>query len=222
MEITEEMLEKVNRFTNSPLSAEDVYIFKVHLCDNDIDRDLEVFSDETLEQLKDLFVGKTGIFDHTAKATNQVARIFDTEVVPDTLRTTKDGRPYKFLQGYAYMVKTSANEDFIKEIDGGIKKEVSVSCSVNTHRCSICDRDRLKEACPHKKGKEYDSQLCYTILDGATDAYEWSFVAVPAQVNAGVTKQFNQGEPKTENISVDNSSLQIARLRIEILKKKGN
>jgi hypothetical protein len=119
-------------------------------------------------------------------------------------------------------VKTSANEDFIKEIDGGIKKEVSVSCSVNTHRCSICDRDRLKEACPHKKGKEYDSQLCYTILDGATDAYEWSFVAVPAQVNAGVTKQFNQGEPKTENISVDNSSLQIARLRIEILKKKGN
>ena len=36
--------------------------------------------------------------------------------------------------------------------------------------------------------------MCHTILDDITDAYEWSFVAVPAQVNAGVTKRFTEGE----------------------------
>jgi hypothetical protein len=88
------------------------------------------------------------------------------------------------------MVRTSSNADLIKEIDGGIKKEVSVSCSANVHRCSICGKDRYKEGCNHTAGKYYGGQLCYTILDDITDAYEWSFVAVPAQVNAGVTKRF--------------------------------
>jgi hypothetical protein len=36
----------------------------------------------------------------------------------------------------------------------------------------------------------YGGKICHTVLDGITDAYEWSFVAVPAQRNAGVTKKF--------------------------------
>ena len=35
----------------------------------------------------------------------------------------------------------------------------------------------------------FNYKICYTILDKITDSYEWSFVAVPAQVNAGVTKR---------------------------------
>ena len=31
---------------------------------------------------------------------------------------------------------------------------------------------------------------CHVVLSDVTDAYEWSFVAVPAQREAGVTKQF--------------------------------
>ena len=31
-------------------------------------------------------------------------------------------------------------------------------------------------------------------MDGATDAYEWSFVAVPAQKNAGTVKNFTEKE----------------------------
>ena len=36
--------------------------------------------------------------------------------------------------------------------------------------------------------------LCYGILTNPTDAYEWSFVAVPAQRKAGVTKSFFKEE----------------------------
>lgn len=89
------------------------------------------------------------------------------------------------------MVKTSANQDLIKEIDAGIKKEVSVSCSVEKHICSICGTNNKVKNCSHKKGRLYNGRKCYIILDNPTDAYEWSFVAVPAQVNAGVTKHYS-------------------------------
>ena len=39
-------------------------------------------------------------------------------------------------------------------------------------------------------GRLYDGKLCCTVLDEIQDAYEWSFVAVPAQIAAGVTKHF--------------------------------
>ena len=36
----------------------------------------------------------------------------------------------------------------------------------------------------------YGGKLCYFTLKAPTDAYEWSFVAVPAQRKAGVMKSF--------------------------------
>ena len=39
--------------------------------------------------------------------------------------------------------------------------------------------------CHHVKGEVYDGRLCFTELRQPTDAYEWSFVAVPAQRDAG-------------------------------------
>jgi hypothetical protein len=44
------------------------------------------------------------------------------------------------------------------------------------------------------KGQEYGGAVCHAELSGAVDAYEWSFVAVPAQRNAGVIKKFGGGE----------------------------
>lgn len=188
------VLDKINKFTRRPLTEEEVYVFPAVLCDNDIDRDGERFSDEALETLRELFVGRTGIFDHKAAAANQAARIFDTELAEDPSRKTKDGRPYKFLRAKAYMVRTEENRDLIAEIDGGIKKEVSISCAAAVRRCSVCGNDRNSGGCAHVNGKTYAGRLCHTILDKITDAYEWSFVAVPAQVRAGVTKKFSDGK----------------------------
>lgn len=187
-------LEKINKFTRRPLSAEEVYTFSVILCDNEIDRDCERFSDSALEKICSLFIGKTGISDHDARASNQSARIYDTELVTDSSRTTKNGEPYKYVRAMVYMVKTDENKGLIAEIDGGIKKEVSISCSASQRSCSICGCDRNTGSCAHVRGREYGGKVCHTILGGITDGYEWSFVAVPAQVNAGVTKTFCSGE----------------------------
>ena len=183
-------LELLNRFTRRTHTQEEVFLFDVRLCDNEIDRDGERFSLEALEQLKGLFVGKTGIFDHNPKGENQTARIFAAELVEMPERQTTAGEPYTYLKGHAYMVRTDANRDLIREIDGGIKKEVSISCAAASQTCSVCGSDRRKSPCAHRPGHRYGGQICHTVLSAVTDAYEWSFVAVPAQREAGVTKQF--------------------------------
>ena len=184
-----EALDKINALTRRKFKAEELYTFPVVLCHNDIDRDYERFSDNALDKMAELFVGKTGIFDHNASAENQAARIYDAEVVTDAEKSTAWGGEYRCLRAYAYMVRTEANADLITEIDAGIKKEVSVSCSALNRTCSICGAD-MNTGCEHIKGHEYGGKVCHTVLDGITDAYEWSFVAVPAQPGAGVTKQY--------------------------------
>ena len=181
-----EDLSLINRLARRELAAEEVYTFAVRLCDNDIDRDFERFDDGALDALAELFLGVSGVFDHQWSAKGQTARIYRTEVVTGGDVVTSDGRPYKFLKGWAYMMRTGENADLIAEIDGGIKREVSVGCAVDRVLCSVCGEPL--EDCPHEKGQEYDGQMCCGILTGATDAYEWSFVAVPAQRKAGVIK----------------------------------
>lgn len=183
-------LEKINALTRRTFKAEELYTFPVVLCHNDIDRDLERFSDDALEDMAALFVGKTGIFDHNPTADNQAARIYDTEVITEPEKLTAWGGAYRYLKGYAYMVKTDSNADLITEIDAGIKKEVSVSCSAVSRTCSVCGKSVSEGACEHRRGEIYNGHPCHTVLGGITDAYEWSFVAVPAQVGAGVAKQY--------------------------------
>ena len=47
-------MEKLNRFTRRALTEEEVYLFDVILCDNDVDRAMERFSDAALEQMQKL------------------------------------------------------------------------------------------------------------------------------------------------------------------------
>ena len=48
--------------------------------------------------------------------------------------------------------------------------------------------------CDHIKGKKYNGEVCHYILEDPVDAYEWSFVAVPAQKEAKVIKSLDFNE----------------------------
>ena len=189
MEIREE-LAYINQFAKTELTEEQVYVFSVRLCDNEVDRDFERFDTTALERLGELFVGKSGIFDHQWSAKGQTARIYRTEVVREESMVTAAGDGYCWLKGWAYLLRTEKNQDLIAEIEGGIKKEVSVGCSMGRSVCSICGAEN--GACSHIRGETYDGRLCFTELRDPQDAYEWSSVAVPAQRNAGVLKHFGQ------------------------------
>ena len=181
MAVTGEDLALINALAKAELTAEQVYVFALRLCDNEVDRDFERFDGEALEQLGELFVGKSGIFDHQWSARGQTARLYKTQVVRESAQKTQTGDEYRWLKGWAYLLRTEKNEDLIAEIEGGIKKEVSVGCSAGRRVCSVCGA----EDCEHVPGQVYDGKLCFWELRDIKDAYEWSFVAVPASERRG-------------------------------------
>lgn len=181
-------LELINHYTRRELSADDLYCFSLVLCDNEIDRDFEQFPSTELNKIAELFIGKTGILDHNPSAKNQCARIYRCRIDTETGRTNSVGENYARVIADAYIPKTGSSIGLIEDIEAGIKKEVSIGCSVKKVVCSICGQDLNSPECCHRKGQIYQNKLCYGMLTDISDAYEWSFVAVPAQKHAGVIK----------------------------------
>ncbi len=217
-----EELALINQFAKRELKAEEVYAFSVKLCDNEVDRDFERFPAATLEQLAPLFVGKSGVFDHQWSAKEQTARIYRTEVVREE-GVTLAGEGYCYLKGYAYLLRNERNLPLIQELDGGIKKEVSVGCAVARTVCSICGEEPRSGRCQHVPGKKYGGKLCWTELLQATDAYEFSFVAVPAQPKAGVMKMSVKGGVDLDRLEREAQlgRRYLARLRGEVIRLGG-
>ncbi|MEW3478835.1 ParB N-terminal domain-containing protein, partial [[Clostridium] symbiosum] len=94
------------------------------------------------------------------------------------------------------------------EFPGRMRDQVAAACQVSAPKlarlkvirerliCSICGTDRRETYCGHCPGQEYEGKRCHIDLDDPTDAYELSFVAVPAQKGAGVIKHYGgKGEP---------------------------
>ncbi len=192
---TDEDMLLINEYSLRPLEKQEVFCFSVKLCDNDIDRDFERFNEDSLKTLESLFVGKTGILNHSMKSEDQSCRTYKTQLIVDNEKRTIDGQPYMYLKAWCYTVRSEKNQSLIKDIESGIKKEVSISCASNSRICSVCGETH----CNHIAGRKYNGEICHKTLADITDAYEWSFVAVPAQRQAGVTKSFKK-EKSMENI----------------------
>ena len=188
---TAAQMEAINAQAKGKLKAEDVYVFSVRLCDDQVDRDMERFDTAALPALAKLFIGKTGIVDHQWRSDNQVARIFQTQVVQE------DGISY--IKAWAYIRRGGHCDEVIADIEAGIKKEVSVGCAMGSAICSICGSEY--GTCGHHKGESYDGQICHAILKEPMDAYEFSFVAVPAQRDAGVIKAMGRGNRTLKDLA---------------------
>lgn len=205
LEVTDADLKKINKYTLSPVSADDVFIFKASIADNEQDdRNYMPFNLKSLQDLKKLYPGKTMLKDHRRMADNQIARIYDTELIQDANKQTDLGELHTELIAKIYMIKTDSNKDLIAEIMGGIKKEVSTSTVPSKMICNICGTDNMKDYCRHWPGIEYtvedgsakgSKKCCKMLLSGAKEAYELSFVAVPAQPRAGTHKSIGFSKP---------------------------
>ena len=211
-EITDEDLKKINKLTLEPVTKDEVYVFKTVVGDNELDdRNYEPFNLNALKDLKKLYIGKTVIKDHRRTADNQVARIFDTELIQEG-KMTGANEPFTKLITKQYMLKTAGNAELIAEIKAGIKKEVSTGCRAKHAYCSICGTDNTKTYCPHYWGREYDTKegkkTCYFTLDGAKEAYELSLVAVPAQPRAGTTKNYGANIEKETQKNESNENIE--------------
>ena len=220
-EVHDRDLELINRFTLRELTAEDVFTFSVVLCDNKTDRDYDRFTDDSLDDLAKLFVGRTIIKDHNRRADNQIARIYSTEIIAPNGELDS----YRQLKAKAYMVRTESNADLIREIEAGIKKEGSVSFRLKRYICGICGTDNVKTYCAHWPGVTYETKdgprTSVFSMDGVKDAFEFSLVAVPAQPAAGACKSYKSSIiPGSEPESDDKCGSATDDLRRSIVKAR--
>lgn len=194
-ELNDEELALINAQTLRPMTAEEVFTFRLAACDNQVDRDFERFTEATLAEMAERFAGCPVLRDHKWSADAQTARVYAGSVEPST------GGGVQRLVLRCYMIRTDETSPTIAAIEGGILRECSVGLAVQRALCSICGVNQRETLCQHIPGREYDGQLCHMDLDGVADAYEISLVAVPAQREAGVIKSKRYGgqEPPPES-----------------------
>ena len=175
-----------------------------------MDRDLERFTEPALAALAELFVGRPVLMDHKWTAANQTARVYAADV--------ETRGEIKQLVLRCYMPRSDSTAGTIAAIETGILRECSVGCAMSSAICSICGADQYEAYCQHHAGQTYDGQLCVMALDNPTDVYEVSFVAVPAQPEAGVIKSKRYGgqaepasDPETQRMAEAMQELETRR-----------
>lgn len=212
---SEEDMALINRQALRELNAEEVYTFKLSAANSEVDRDIERFSDQALDDMARLYVGKTVISDHKWSSGGQIARVYAAQV-------EEQAGGARRLVLSCYMPRNEDTRPVIDAIDAGILREVSVAVRVQKYTCSVCGKDYLGPGCPHIRGRKYGDAVCHVELDGVTDVYEVSFVGVPAQPEAGVIKRYGTKEesagedPEAEK----KSTLRAARARLELEKSR--
>lgn len=172
-------LEKINRYTRRTFNANEVYVFSMKLCDNEIDCDNERFSIDALCKLSKLFIGKTGVIRTNQQNNDYTARIYDCRVGTKDTVITSYNEPYTYLIADTYIPIVDVNKGIIEELKHGIIKDVSIGCAIANLSCSICGTDLKNSQCNHVQGNIYTGKTCCRVLNNPTDAYEWSFTIKP-------------------------------------------
>lgn len=143
--------------------------FEVILCDNDVDKYHECFSDTALLQMKDSFLGKKGTYPIESNKVAKAAVIYDTylKIVPD--RKTEDGRPLVQLRAKVFLDPSCS----IEPPETAEQIPVGFACQTTRRICSICGANSFDKGCRHKPGSYYDGKLCMTVIDNVLKIFSW-------------------------------------------------
>lgn len=131
---TTEQLARINQFTRSPKTAEELAVFTTLSCNDLPDRDDDQFTKECISDFASLeapfsSVGKSFMLDHAYSVQNAVGRIFGvgTEKVSGA----------NFLTNEVYVPNTESNQKLLEDIDFGINWAVSVGVVLGEDSCSL-------------------------------------------------------------------------------------
>lgn len=168
-------LEKINALTRKQYTEDEVRIYTIILATNEIDRDYERFTKAALMEIGEQSIGKS-VISYISPNKNIQGKVFETWIEKNEGQFTSDNYQSYTLKAKVYIPRCDANKSLIKEIDSGKRKEISVSCSVNKTKCSICGEDIRSGKCNHIAGNVYNDKLCIRHLINITDVYEFVFV----------------------------------------------
>lgn len=161
---TSEQLAKINRFTKTPLSADDVYVHSFRLLGTGYIPSRYLQFDRSLMDIYKANVNNgdvVQIADHTFgntwvdKVTIPFGRFFEGEVVQDGEKYQLDGSMFMAKNARTY-IQDFTTDDISQQIDAGILHDSSVSVTWGFSECSICHNDiRDYDQCRHYPGQQY-------------------------------------------------------------------
>lgn len=185
-----EDFELIKKFLKSDdITAEHIFVYPIRLCDTATDRDNEQLTLQALESIKSLVVGKAGIKNHDWNSNNIHSRIYKAEI--------EEIEGVMCLVGYAYTMDTEGNKELIEGIKSGLLQEVSIGFNATSYTML---EDGVRQ------------------IDDVEDVYEWSFVAVPAQRNAGVIKSYEDNKCKegVKDMTLEELQAKVKELETEV------
>ena len=153
--VTDADLAQINRFTLKPLTADDVAVFGMDLCNDQIDRHHSRFPHEELTRINEMIVGKPLMQLHQTSERQPSGTFFQSHIYKQSgRRAAVDGAAWS-VRPDSYILR-EGNEELIRNIEGGVYRGTSIGFSFERPECSICESD-LRE-CSHWPGEEYDDQ----------------------------------------------------------------
>jgi hypothetical protein len=131
---TDEQVARINQYTRSPKTADELVAFQTLSCNNLPDRDDDQFTDRTLDEFASAEApfgpnGKSFMVGHNYE-TLPVGRIFGTGLAEE--------EGVRHLTNEVYIPNTQKNAGFIEDIDFGVNWAVSVGVMLEQVLCSAC------------------------------------------------------------------------------------
>lgn len=195
--VSEEDIGLINeRYALAPLLAEQVYVRRLAVCNDQYDRTGERFPRAYLERFAETLPGKP-LLAHHDKGEFPLGRFFRAEVKTEP---GADGKPpVTWLYCWVYLVKTAGNLEVRTQVDAGVYSHVSIGFRWADLTCDLCSRSYFQGECPHVIDREYDGRRCTATYSGdpeRVEAIEASLVYLGAQYGAVVTKSDNRDAEK--------------------------
>lgn len=203
-------MEQINYFALERLTPDEVYVRRMRLANDQVDRDYERFSREVLEQFAQTLVGKSVLVGHNYSMA-PIGRFFDARVVGEGVEGEANGASY--LEAQFYAVATPQNEHDRRQIDGGVYSYVSIGFDAERLECDLCGKE--SRTCGHVLGRDYDGQIATATWRGTGEAYEGSIVYLGAQHGAQMVKREEEALDKLARAKAE-ASAEAERLRAQV------
>lgn len=178
--ITDQDLAKIQRFALKELKSEELAVFRMNLCNDQIDRHASRFPEKELKAINRMIVGKPTMVNHDMSALPR-GRFFDSRMAigPTGTQSISTSTDALFVQPSTYMLREPENESFIRNIEAGIYSGTSIGFAFDTPECSVCNCDL--RVCAHWPGEDYDGEICHYIMHDVRDVFEGSIVPLGSQ-----------------------------------------
>lgn len=219
-----EQYARIRSFLLDPVPAEELYVRRLNLANDAVDRSFERFPLPYLQRLADTLPGKALLLAHDKTGT-PTGLFFEARTRPSVMGEAGEHQ----LEAWFYLRKTEANAELRAQIDAGVCRYCSIGASYDERYCSVCALPYYE--CRHMPGQKLDDgRTVHFDFGGDLSRYEsreGSLVYLGAQRLAQLTKQAYEGHTDMDAAQLEqklkeaNTELAGLKERLAVFEKGG-